>query len=319
MAETGGGRRRPRKAQRVETEDQRQRRLEYKRRYRLEHAEEIAAYKRGWRERNLDHDRARNREYMRAKKAEPRLAEEKRREKADYARARYHADVEASRARARELNARRRESDPDRYREDHRRHNQTWRDRHRDEINARLRERNRLDPSKKTAVAQRFYVRHADEIRAARRFRYQENRERELARQRLWRQREKRRRELGLPAQRLHRLPVAERRENVAAANAFFARPITPELRKRVEADLRTPPELLGALHREFERIRADQYALRHPEIASSIPNRGTAEEERMDAIARVINDRLRTTPRRPPPATAYLPVQSIDRGGLEL
>lgn len=291
---------------------------EYKRRYRAEHADEIAEYKRGWRERNLEHDRERNRNYMRAKAAEVRTAEDRRREKAARARARYHEDIEASRARARELAARRREADPDTFRENHRRHNLAWRDRHREEINARLRERNRLDPAPKAAAARRFYDRHAEDLRATRRERYQQNKDAENARARLWRQREKRRRDLGLPTRRLHRLPVEERRRNIAAADAFFARPVTPELRARVEEDLRTPVELIQALQREFARIRTEQYGLRNPEVSPTVVDRRTAEEKRMDEIARHINDRLRHTPRRPDPAYTT-PPQIAPQKGLSL
>lgn len=298
--------------------EQREHRREYKRRWRAENADKIAQQKRVWRENNLEHDRERNRTYMREKAAEARMAETRRQQKAEQARARYHADVEASRARAKELAARRREADPEKYREDKRRYNKAWREHRREEINARLRERNRLDPSQKAAAARRFYDRHADEIRATRRRRYEENREKELARQRLWREREKRRIGLGLPARRVHRLPLEERRQNVAAADAFFARPVTPELLAKVKADLRTPPELIEALKRDLARFRAEQYALRNPEVSSTVVNRRTAEEERMDAIGRVINDRLRLTPRRPDPPTYSPPLPEPSRG-LEL
>jgi hypothetical protein len=303
---------------RTESPEQREHRREYKRRWRAENAEKIAAQKSAWRERNLEHDRERNRTYMRARAAEARAAETRRKQKAEWARDRYHADVEASRARAKELAARRQEADPEKYRQDKRRYNKAWRERRREEINARLRERNRLDPTQKAASARRFYERHADEIRATRRSRYEENREKELARQRLWRQREKRRIDLGLPARRVHRLPLEERRQNIAAADAYFNRPVTPELLAKVKADLRTPPELVEALKRDLARFRAEQYALRNPEVSTTVVNRRAAEEERMDAIARVVNDRLRLTPRRPAPP-AYSPPQPAPSRGLEL
>jgi hypothetical protein len=303
---------------RTESPEQREHRREYKRRWRAENAEKIARQKRAWRENNLEHDRERNRKYMRARNAEARAAETRRKQKAEQARDRYHANVEASRARAKELAARRREADPEKYHEDKRRYNQAWRDRRREEINARLRERNRLDPSQKAAAARRFYERHADEIRATRRRRYEENREKELARQRLWRQREKRRIDLGLPARRVHRLPLEERQQNITAADAFFNRPVTPELLAKVKADLRTPPELIEALKRDLARFRAEQYALHNPEVSSTVVNRRAVEEERMDAIGRVINDRLRLAPRRPEPV-AYSPPQPEPSRGLGL
>lgn len=280
---------------------------DYKRRYKDEHAEEIAEYKKAYRERNLEHELTRNREYMRAQAEKARRQEARRVAKAAYARQRYHADIEASRARKRELEARQREADPEGFRQAHARHNKAWRERNREEINARTRERNRLDPAPKAKLARRYYENHGDEIRARRRERYQQNKERENARAKLWRQREKRRRDLGLPSKRLHRLPLEERRRNVEAADAFFARPVTPALRAKVEEDLRTPLDMVHAFQRELARIRAEQYALRNPEVKPEVVDRRTAEEKRMDEIARHINDRLRQNPRRPDPA-AYQP-----------
>jgi hypothetical protein len=301
-------------------EEHREQRTEYTRKYRAEHADEIAAYRRRWREQNLEQARAANRDHMRRKAAEARTAEERRIKKAAYARDRYHADVEASRAKARERNAQRRAADPDGYREQRRRQKQAWRDRNRDQINARLREKNRIDPTKKQTAAQRYYQRHAEERRAYSRRYHHEHREPQLIKQGRWRQRERRRIAVGLPVQRLHRLTPAERRENARAADAFFSRALTPKYRVRLEEELRTPPELIDAFHRETARIRATQYALRNPETGTHLINRHQAEEERMDAIARQINERLRVaprTPRNPAPQLPPAPAPSVE--GLSL
>lgn len=268
-------------------------------RWREENREHRAAYQKRWREQNRDRARELNRNHMRRKAAAEKVEAEGRQRKAAYARDRYHANVEASRAKAKEYREAARARDPEAYRAARKRANDSWRATHKDEINARLRERNRIDPDAKRARGRKHYEAHAEERRAYRRRYYEENRERELAKQRQWRQREKRRVEAGLPVRRLHRLSPDQRREHAAAADEFFARPLTPQLRERLEDELRTPPELIAAWERECARIRAIQYALRHPETSAHVTNRNQAEEERMDRIARTINDRLRTTPRR--------------------
>lgn len=301
-------------------EEHREQRAEYAKQFRSEHSDEIAAYRKRWREQNLEEARAANRDHMRRRAAEARTAEERRIKKAAYARERYHANVEASRAKARERNAQRRAADPEAYREQRRRQKQAWRDRNRDQINARLREKNRIDPTQKQAAAHRYYLRHARERRAYSRRYHHEHREEQLVKQGRWRQRERRRVEVGLPVRRLHRLTPAERHDNASAADAFFSRPLTPQLLEQLEVELRTPPELIDAFHRETARIRATQYALRNPETGAQVINRNQAEEERMDAIARHINERLRgapRTPRNPPPQLPPVPAPSKE--GLSL
>jgi len=281
---------------------------EYKRQWRERNREHRDAYAADWRERNREHIRISNRDYMRRKAKEAKDEVERRARKAEYARERYHADIEASRARARESRQAARARDPEAYRDNKKRHNEAWRSKHKDEINARLREKRLINSAPKAESARRYYEAHAEERRANRRQRYQDNREHELAKQRQWRQREQRRIAVGLPVRRLHRSSPAERLEHARAAEEFFARPMTPERRERLKAELRTPPELIEAWHRDNARFRAAQYALRHPEAGVQVVNRKEAEEERMDAIARQINDRLRVSPRRPRHPAPYLP-----------
>ncbi|MBG6055284.1 hypothetical protein IWX81_001695 [Salinibacterium sp. CAN_S4] len=309
----------------------------YGRQYRAEHAEQIAEYKRAWRERNGEHladyrgkygeenrekIREANREYMRRQSAKERAEIERRERKAEKARERYHADIEASRAKAREYLQQKRAEDPDAYREGKKRRNAAWRKRHKDEINSKLREKNLRDPSKKKARAQRDYERHGDERRASRRRSYQKNRDRELAKQKQWRDRERRRIEVGLPVRRLHKVAPEDRGQNAAAAAAFFAREVTQQLREQLKAELATPQHLIDALRRDWARIRAVDYARRNPETSSDTVRRRESEEVRLDAIARDINDRLRQVPRRDPqpaPYLAYQPPSATDNGGLGL
>jgi hypothetical protein len=304
-------------------EDRRRRKAEHNRRYRESHPERAAEQRRQWRERNREHrkayqmqwreqnlDRARelNREHMRRKAAKERAAKERRAKAADRARTRYHADIEANRAKAREYRERRKAADPQGYRADQKRRNDAWRKRHKPELDARRRERYRLDPTQKRAAAQRYYEQHAEERKAYRRRYYQEHREQQLATQRRWRQRERRRIEAGLPVRRLHRVTPAEREQHAREADGFFARTVTSQLRAQLEAELRTPPELIAAWERECARFRAAQYALLHPETGARVVTRSQAEAERMDAIARTINDRLRTTTRSRADPAAYAP-----------
>ena len=79
---------------------------------------------------------------------------------------------------------------------------------------------------------------------------------------------------------------------------------------------------IIDALRRDWARIRAADYARRHPETSSDTLRRREAEEVRLDAIARDINDRLRRIPRREPQRAADLahqPPSATDSGGLEL
>lgn len=310
---------------------------EYGRQYRAEHAQQIAEYKRAWRERNGQHlaeyrtkygdenrERIRqsNREYMRRQTAKERAELHRRKRKAERARERYHADIEASRAKAREYLRRKRVADPIAYKEGTKRRNAAWRERHKEEINSRLREKNLRDPGKKRAYAQRDYERHGDKRRATRRRYYRENRDRELAKQKQWRERERRRIEVGLPVRRLHKVTSADREKNAADAAAFFARPLTPQLREQLKAELATPQHLIDALRREWARMRATDYARRNPETSSDTVRRRETEEARLDAIARRINDRLRNEPRRDPqpvPDYSYHRQLAPNGGGPEL
>lgn len=308
---------RPATGEAAEQVDRRRRQAEYRRAYRAEHAEEIAEYKRQWRKQNHERDLGRNREYMRRKAAEKRDLKERRASKAEYARERYHGDIETSRARARELAAQRRAADPEGQREAHRRRNQAWRESHKVAIAEKRRANHLTEPESKQVAARRYYEKHAEQRKEYSRRHYAEHHDELLAKQRDRRRRLRQRTDLGLPARRLHRSTPEERREHTRAADAFFTQQWTPDLVERLRAELRTPPELIAAWQRECARTRADQYAVLHPETRVHIVDRARAEEARMDAIAREINNRLRLTARAP--ITHRAPEPGARRDGLAI
>ena len=105
--------------------------------------------------------------------------------------------------------------------------------------------------------------------------------------------------------------------ENEAAAEAFFSP--TAWTKERIAAlreENRVASEEYVRFRRASQRARAIAYAGEHPEAIAKLCNvdkpraarlaRERAEAERMDAIAKHINDRLRSAPRRTP--TAPLP-----------
>ena len=80
-------------------------------------------------------------------------------------------------------------------------------------------------------------------------YRQRENEARRLSRRRA---------RAGLPDRRLHRVLVAERRYNAAAADAFFARKRSREEIARIRVqDAPTPPELVQVLQQQSEARRA--------------------------------------------------------------
>ena len=76
-------------------------------------------------------------------------------------------------------------------------------------------------------------------------------------RSRAWRDREKRRREVGLPARRIHRTRREERFANTAAADAFFDRSWTDAELVQALKSIATPPEVWAAWKRDCLRARA--------------------------------------------------------------
>ncbi len=283
-------------------------------------------YNRGWAQRNpdkvadyrrryLESHRQEHRDRERIRSAKKRKQEREAERRRVVARERYAADPATARAYQRERRIAQRAADPVGYREAKRQRNKRWWDRHRDEQNEKLREKHRANPEVKRAAAERYYAEHGDEVRARRRAYYWANREKQLEAQRRWRAREKRRIELGLPPRRLHRVSAPDRRANAAAAEEFFTRTRTSREINNMPRDPRTHPEDIARWERDCERARAAfayahseepvrplaRYGPREHKRSAAKEKRESAqaaEDARLDAIARAINDQLRTQPR---------------------
>ncbi|MGU3643849.1 hypothetical protein ACLBXX_02705 [Microbacterium sp. C23T] len=318
-------------------EERRQREREARRRYRDAHADQMREYKRAWRERNAAHIREYRAAYDAAhpevKRAEARRYAEKKRQERRRKQARqvsskkyYEANKAQHHEYTRQWRLRKLAADPEGYRAARAVIQRRWYEKHRDERNAKLRAEHRENPELKRAAARAYYAAHAEEQKAKRRAYYAANREKVLASNRAWKDREKRRRDAGLPPRRLHTTPAAERRANKAAADEFFSRVRVAEeiaaLRRpptSVDSLRPTPPELVAALERDNQRARiehavATDFTLashrRAAEarrwVAAKRPSgrelRAAAEDARMDAIGKQVNDRLRhrDPPRRP-------------------
>lgn len=247
-----------------------------------------------------------------------RLRKEARRQ---YARDYYAKNREEYLDYQRQYRAEQRAKDPEAYREGKRKRTQRWRDKHKDEVNARLRDKYRDDPEKHRERRREFYAEHADEQRARRREYYAQNKEKQNAAHRAWRDREKRRREAGLPARRIHRVSGEARKSNTAAAGSFFARTWSDAELAVALKSIETPPEVWAAWKRdclkaraaysleeqkeELERLQKELSRVRPGPKPQPRPTTEEIEEERMDAVARGINERLRH--REPPRRVHHL------------
>lgn len=335
-------------------EERLRRKREDSRRYRESHPEDISERKRRWRqanqehvkeyaaqyrERNLDRVRRENRDRERKKAARIRQAKQAAEHNRERGRKRYAADPQAHLKYQRERRAAQRAADPEGYREAKRLRTKRWHDKHRERENAKLRLKHRDNPEIKRAAAERYYAENGDKVRERRKAYYWANREKQLEKQRQWREREKRRRALGLPPRRLHRVSAEERKANLAAADDFFA---LPRSRDRIEEMRRGPatsaeelakldrlnararlawalqedPDLLQPIHASERRARDRAAAADRKREAEA------AEQARMDAIAVVVNERLRQASRRPPAnrgIRAPLPPAITQSGGLSL
>ena len=277
-------------------------------------SERTREYKREWRQNNRDHIREYRRQYDTANRerinrneverkrraAEQKRREEERREKnAKKSRDYYHANIEQRRAYQRAYLARRKAADPDAYREARSRANAQWRERHKDERAAKRRDEYRDDPEQKKANARRYYERNAEQIKAKRRENYAANKDRELAAARAWKARERRRIEAGLPPRRRHRTTSTDRDTNLENATLFFTKHRDANAVSALRDEGRTPLHLLEKWQRDCYRARTAHYADRNPELRHDVPGRLTAEEQRMEKVAREINARLRIGERR--------------------
>lgn len=281
---------------------------EYRDRFNAQHREQVLEDKR-------DYERARAaKERRAAATAERRRARQ---------RERYAGDPDTHREYQRTRRAAQRAADPEGYREAKKQRNKRWRDGHRDEQYAKLRANHRDKPELKRAAAAKYYALHGDQVRERRRAYYRAHREQQLAKQSEWREREKRRLAVGLPPRRRHRVTAEQRSANGAAADDFFARVWSADdiaaMRRRVAGSAvhpeSTPDELLAAFERQSKRQRiahalvtdatfADRMRVAEERARAAADRRrqSATEEARQDAIARAINDRLRTQPRRRTP-----------------
>ncbi|TQK17766.1 hypothetical protein FBY40_0243 [Microbacterium sp. SLBN-154] len=268
--------------------------------------------------RGSDASKARRRERDRARREKERADEERRAAARARARDWYAENRERHLEAQRQYRAAQRAADPDGFRVAKRERNKRWRDGHRDQENAKLREKYRADPEQKRAGAARYYENHAEKVKARRREYYARNRDAQLEKQRAWRAREKRRLDAGLPAYRVHRTAKAERDANRVAATTFFTRSRTTNEIETMLEELGTPAELLAPFQRDCARARAEyRHAIApgRPEPAARSADRVAREreDERLDAIARAINDQLRHAPRNGSRASddAPLPTRS--------
>lgn len=202
--------------------------------------------------------RERNREYIRktGRERERRRAERERDEKA-----RRQKGIERAKEWARQHPEQRQQA-RERYKQKHSEaYKQAQRDyyhRNRDAIAERRRAREAADPEKANEAHRRAVAR----ARAAGRvsewtpspaqqasYRQRENEARRMHRRRA---------RAGLPDRRLHPVLAVERRQNDAAADAFFARKRSREELARIrEQDVPTPPELVYAWQHRSESRRA--------------------------------------------------------------
>ena len=213
-----------------------------------------------------------------------------------------------------------RAKDPDGFRERARQRNQRWRDKHKDEVNAKIREKYHADPEKLRERRREYYAAHPEEQRARRREYYAKNKEKQKAAHRFWLDREKRRRAAGLPPNRLHRTRRDDRVANTAAADQFFARTWPEAELAEAMKSIATPPELLAAFKRdclsaratyrlaeqkeELERLQKELGRARPGPKPKPRPTLMEMEEEaRLEQIGRQVNERLR---HRDPPRRAH-------------
>lgn len=235
-----------------------------------------------------------------------------------YARDYYAAHREEQLDYQRQRRAEQRANDPEGYREAKRARTQRWRDKHKDEVNAKIRAKYRADPEKVRARRRESYAANAEGERARRREYYARNKEKQNAASRAWRDREKRRREAGLPARSIRTTPRDERHANTAAADAFFAHRWTqPELVEAMKS-IATPDEVWAAWKRDCLKARAAYHLAEQKEELERLrkelgrqkpgpkpkprPTPEEVEAARLDAIGRAVNERLRhrEPPRRP-------------------
>ena len=188
--------------------------------------------------------------------------------------------------------------------------------RNKETILAKAKERHEADPAVRQKRQQKYRQSHPDRIAAASaawrskpesKLRHQEATKR-------WEQREQRRRDVGLPPRRIHRRTPGDKQLDACNADAFFGRDwsrirISDEPEHRLDP---TPPEMLDEWEKGCARARLRHRLRNDPAYRERIEHhrealqdhlrsqvRRLAAQARIDAVARAVNDRLRTAPRR--------------------
>lgn len=284
--------------------------------------------KRAWREQNKDHVRAYNkkwnaehpervRELNRESARRTADKERRRRLKRERDRQYYLENAEQRRANTRAWRAARAAADPDGFREAQSAQRRLWWKNRPAAVRERAAHaaRERADPAAARERGRAYYHRNAEQLNAERRAYLKAHPEKRREYQSRWREKDRKRREAGLPRPVRRRTPKAERDANRAAADAFFTQFFTATQIHKMRQGPPTPPELLTAFRRESARARAAHALAAEQEmqerLAKELPAQArthltsaeiaAAEEARLDAIGRAINDRLRHTdpPRR--------------------
>jgi hypothetical protein len=287
------------------------------RRWREANRDHLREYNRRWRDKNLERSRQQHRESERRARERERARREKRERDRDY----YAANAEKRRAYAREWRAARMAADPEGFRDEQNAQRRAWW--HRQPLEERQRiartKHELADPEEVRERGRAYYHRNADRLNEQRRAHLKAHPEKRREYQYRWRDKERRRIAAGLPKPTRHRTTKQERAANRAAADAFFRQTYTAEQIEKMRQGPPTPPELLYAFNRDCRRARAAHQLAVDAELQARLTaaltptqraaaeqehgerERQRAEEERLDAIGRAINDRLRHTapPRR--------------------
>lgn len=218
----------------------------------------------------------------------------------------------------------RKQADPEAYNAQARERTKRWRNRYKTEENEKQRAKYAADPQVVRQRRKAYYAANADRLRAERREHYAAHKEQINAAARARREKARGRYDAGLPSARVMRVPIDVAHRHAVAADAFFARPRTPEQIATLDKEATTPLELLHAFSRDCARARAtyvlhtqvEDLAYLHKVLsmkpyAVDRPTAKELEERRMDAIGRQINERLRlpgSAPRRATPTDPAAP-----------
>jgi hypothetical protein len=306
-----------------EDDERRERRRETRRKWEAANPDRVLAHRARYREKNRERINALERESARkrrerardareaAARAEDRRAKDRERIR-NYKAANRERLAEQDYIRKRRWIAKQRETDLVAYRAKVSEYAKGYQARHRDEVAHKAKDRRLSNPYARLEYQAAYRAAHADELARKRREDYAKDPEKYLARNREWKRRERRRVKAGLPPRRVHHTTLPEMRRHDAEADAFFSRGRSVEEMDSIRVERMTDSEVKAYLEREFARARAEagfdtqaaqlvdrrsiEGARRLARSVQEFESQRAAEAEdaRLDAIARVINDRLR-------------------------